>query len=86
MNVCSDFLEIKSKGYSDRVQHLNLAGLLEALFFVWIGAFAALTFLVSLILGAFQVLSLTDIAYIYAGISGVTACLAVLLYAVRDNR
>ena len=57
----------------------------EALFFVWVGLFAGLTFLVTLVLGLLGVLSLKYIIQIYAGISAVTVLLATLLYFLRGK-
>lgn len=60
--------------------------LTEALFYIWVGLFAGLTFLVTLALGIFGVLSLKAILYIYLGISVVTLLLAGLLYFVRSKQ
>ena len=58
----------------------------EALFFLWAGLFAGLTFLVTVVLGILGILSLEYILYIYAGITVVTLLLAVLVYFVRGRQ
>lgn len=58
----------------------------EALFFVWVGLVAGLTFLVTVVLGVLGILSLESILYIYAGITVVTLVLATLLYFVRSRQ
>jgi hypothetical protein len=54
------------------------------LFQVWIAAFAALTFLVTLILTLVGVLSWWTIVYVYFGISIITLALAALVYMTRE--
>lgn len=86
MAIGSDPITARSNTYPTRVNSSDLIRALEALFLAWIGAFASLTFLGSLILAAFQVLTLTDLAHIYGAITLVTLALAALLYLARRNR
>jgi uncharacterized membrane protein len=51
---------------------------------VWIAAFAALTFLVAIILALAGVLSWWSVLYVYIGISVVTLVLAALVYMTRE--
>ena len=58
----------------------------EALFFLWVGLFAGITFLATVVLGILGILGLKTILYIYAGLSVVTLVLAVLVYFVRNRQ
>jgi hypothetical protein len=51
---------------------------------VWIAAFAALTFLVTIILALGGILSWWSVLYVYIGISVVTLMLAALVYMTRE--
>lgn len=65
---------------------INSLVIAEALFFLWVGLFAGLTFLVTVVLGILGVLGLKTILYIYAGLSAVTLVLAALVYFVRSRQ
>jgi hypothetical protein len=53
-------------------------------FQVWIAAFAALTFLVTLVLAFIGVLSWWSVLYVYIGISIITLTLGVLAYMTQE--
>jgi hypothetical protein len=59
--------------------------ILERLFFMWISAAAALTFLGTLVLTLFQIISLMQLFYVYVAITIFTLLLAGLLYISRQH-
>lgn len=61
-----------------------MGNIFARLFQVWIAAFAALTFLATLILTLIGVLSWWTIVYVYIGISVITLALAALAYMTRE--
>jgi hypothetical protein len=63
----------------------GMAGIFERLLAVWISAFAAFTFLFSLILAMLHVISWVQVAYVYAIITGITLLLAGLCYASKSR-
>ena len=56
----------------------GMAGIFERLLAVWISAFAAFTFLLSVVLAVLHVISWAQVAYVYASITGITLLLAGL--------
>ncbi|MBX2804840.1 MAG: hypothetical protein KTR19_02615 [Hyphomicrobiales bacterium] len=76
--------EVDSKSESGfRVKTLIFA---EALFFLWAGVFAGLTFLIAMILGIIGVLSFEFVLYIYAAISVIALMLAVIVHLLRSKQ
>lgn len=63
----------------------GMAGIFERLLTAWISAFAAFTFLLSLLLAVVQIISWTQVAYVYASITGITLALAGLCYASKSR-
>ena len=61
-----------------------MGNIFAKIFQVWIAAFAALTFLVAIILALAGVLSWWSVLYVYIGISAVTPVLAALVYMTRE--
>jgi len=86
MFLCLSFLNIEFDAKPEVKIGVRSIVLAEALFYIWVGLFAGLTFLVTLVLGIVGVLSLETILYIYLGISVVTLLLAGLLYFVRGKQ
>lgn len=82
--ACSDFFSIKLSIGSAESANSKLTLFLERLFFVWISAAAALTFLATLVLGVLQIVSLTQLLYVYVAITIFTLVLAGLLYISRQ--
>ena len=62
-----------------------MAGIFERLLAVWISAFAAFIFLFALVLAVVHVISWTQVAYVYAIITGITLLLAGLCYAWKSR-
>ncbi len=81
--VSLDFLSLRSSEYPIAKSNTRLATLFERLFFVWITAFAAMTFWVALFLSVVQLISIAQLLYVYASITGITLLLAGLLYFAR---
>lgn len=63
----------------------GMAGIFERLFAVWISAFAAFTFILSLLLAVFHIISWAQVGYVYVGITGITLLLAGLCYASKSR-
>ena len=62
-----------------------MAGIFERLLAVWVSAFAAFTFLLSLLLAVVHIISWAQVAYIYVGITGVTLVLAGLCCVTKGR-
>lgn len=86
MNLYSDLVETDADIKSDAVVNSSLSVFVEALLFIWVGFFASLTFIGTLILAMTGVLGFEYVFYIYAGISIFTFLLAVILYYVRGKQ
>lgn len=63
----------------------GMAGIFERLFAAWISAFAAFTFILALLLAVVHVISWTQVAYVYASITGITLLLAGLCYLSKNR-
>jgi hypothetical protein len=81
--VSLDYTSLRARTYPTPTISTQFAGVLERLFLAWISAIAALVFLVSMLLAAFQVISLMQLFYIYVAIGGITLALAAALYCAR---
>ena len=78
-------ISAKSALASIPAMEAGMAGIFEQLLAVWISAFAAFTFLLSLILAVIHVISWAQVAYVYASITGITLLLAGLCYASKGR-
>jgi hypothetical protein len=85
--VSLDYTTLRARIYPARPRKRtrNWAVLLERLFLAWISAMAALGFLVSVVLAIVGLISLMQLAYVYAGISLITIVLAGALYGARRH-
>ena len=83
MNLYSDLVDSDADIKKEDVVKSSLSVFVEALFFIWVGLFASLTFIGAIILAITGDLGFKYVFYIYAGISILTLLLAVLLYYVR---
>lgn len=81
---CLDFFSAKLRFSPIETTESKLALFFERLFFMWISAFAALTFLFSILLSVLQIISLVQLFYVYGAITLVTLVLASLLYVSRQ--
>jgi hypothetical protein len=63
----------------------DLASIFEIIFSLWISALAALVFLAALFLAIVDVISWTQLLYVYAGLTVFTLLLAALNYFSRSN-
>ena len=79
----SGCISAKSALASIPAMEVGMAGIFERLLAAWISAFAAFTFLLSLILAVIHVISWAQVAYVYAIITGITLLLAGLCYAAK---
>ncbi len=86
MNICSELVEVDSDVREEKTVNSSVSVFVEALFFIWVGLFASLTFLATLILTITGMLGFIYALYIYAGISIVTLLLAFLLYFARGKQ
>jgi uncharacterized membrane protein len=84
--VSLDYISLRARVYPAKARTLNLAPLIERLFFAWISAVAALVFLFSIVLSAFGAISLMQLLYIYISINLVTVALAGALYFARRHQ
>ena len=85
MDACTKFLEVESQAKGDKVTAPTIVAFAEALFFLWVGLFASLTLIASLVLAIIGVMSVMNLIYVYVGISVITVLLAVLLYYARGK-
>ncbi len=81
--ICLDIFSVKIKNTTD-TRDVNLSSFLEKIFFVWIGIFVGLIFLVSVFLAIFQAISFTQLVYVYFGLNGITLLISSLLYFSRQ--
>lgn len=81
--ICLDIFSVKIKNTTD-TRDVNLSSFLEKIFFVWIGVFVGLIFLVSVFLAIFQAISFTQLVYVYFGLNGITLLISSLLYFSRQ--
>ena len=81
--VCFDLITIKTITNMSCVEVSRFVSFLECIFFIWISEVAALFFITSIFLTILHVLSLMQLFYVYASISGFTLALACSLYAAR---
>jgi hypothetical protein len=86
MDLCSDLVEVDSKVSKEKAVKTSASVFVEALFFIWVGLFASLTFIGTLILAIMGIFGFKYVLYIYAGISILTLFLALLLYYVRGKQ
>jgi hypothetical protein len=86
MNLCSDLVEVDSNVSKAKTVKTSASVFVEALFFIWVGLFASLTFIGTLILAVMGILGFRYVLYIYAGISILTLVLALLLYFLRGKQ
>lgn len=82
--TCLDLFSTKLNIGSAESASSKLTLFLERLFFMWISAAAALTFLTTLLLTLLQVISLAQLLYAYITITIFTLLLAGLLYISRQ--
>ena len=81
--ICLDIFSVKIKNTIE-TRDVNLSTFLEKLFFVWIGVFVGLIFLVTVFLAIFQAISFTQLIYVYFGLNGITLLISSLLYFARQ--
>jgi hypothetical protein len=83
--LCLDFLSIKARTGSYETTVSTLALLVQHVFATWISFAAAGVFLAALTMAIFQLISVLQLFYVYAGITAITLLLAFLLYFARRN-
>ena len=82
--LCLDLFSIKLRLSPVEAVESRFSLFFERLFFLWISAVAALTFLFSILLAVFQIISLVQLLYVYAAITALTLLFAGLLYMSRQ--
>jgi hypothetical protein len=83
--VSLEYFSLKARTHPVITIETRIANFCERLFFVWISAIAAMAFLAALFLTIIQLISLTQLFYVYAAMGAITLLLAGLLYLARRS-
>ncbi|NJM36277.1 MAG: hypothetical protein HC850_18070 [Rhodomicrobium sp.] len=80
-----DFISVRSRLTLFPIADANLPAVFEVIFSLWISALAALVFLAALFLAIVNVISWTQLLYVYIGLTVFTLLLAALNYFSKTD-